>query len=190
MFLRHTWGKADFSITLGSLKIHVLEGSWPHKQSLLSVLQYSSPCLCQEILQMWGVRTFIRTFLDVSWSWERAWTTIRRTWPVRGEWQLCAGDNNYERVSEWCEQYAASICDNATSLKRICFIFIWKDEGLKRNKKKKIQRIKRIKEIRKKKVKKKCWSAATVFPFNLCEIVHDWVKQYRGTALSKVCIKW
>lgn len=66
------------------------------------VLQQLSPWWCQGTprVQMWGVRTSIKTFLTVSWSWERVWTTTRRTWPAKREWQPCAGDNDR---SAWCE---------------------------------------------------------------------------------------
>lgn len=97
---------------------------WSNKPSPVSFLQYSCPWRCQETqMQRWTVRTFIRTFLIVSWSWERAWTTIRRTWPARGEWRPCAGDNNL--ISKpVCEQHAASICAYGTSpMESVCFFF-------------------------------------------------------------------
>lgn len=94
--------------------------------SPVSVLQPSSswPCQGTQIsLQMWGVRTSIRTSLIVSWSWGRAWTTTRRTWPARGEWQPCAGDNNCLSVGEGCERRAASVCARGTSQRGVGFVF-------------------------------------------------------------------
>lgn len=64
------------------------------KLSPVSTLQWPCPSRRQETQQMWIVRRFTRTSQIVSWSLERAWTTIRRMWPVRVEWRPCAGENN------------------------------------------------------------------------------------------------